>query len=219
MAGARNHEQPGTMPGPRRARPRGGGQDSADVGREAGDVGREAGDGTLAWSVAAMSDAQRRLARASAANVPQAAAAATEAAWWVTVVDAAMTRHHPDAYARALADLDPAARKAVEGSLAGLRFIRGQLGYSADPGDFIQPGPAPGPGPAAQWTWSAVSPPPQRRGSARDASPYREYRAHLAGRPVAETLGRAVGFLVRAHATATRPGHRTTPSPPGMPSE
>jgi len=156
----------------------------------------------LAWSVAAMSDALRRLAGASAANVPQAVAAACEAAWWVTVVDAAMTRHHPDAYGRALTDLDPAARRAVQGSLTGLRLIRGQLGYFADPGDFIQPAP----GPASQWTWSAVSPPRPQRGSAREASPYREYRAHLAGKPVAAALGQAAGFLCRAYASATRPG-------------
>ena len=210
MAGARNHEQPGTTPTPRRASARGGAQDSIASSRAAG-------DGTLAWSVAAMSDALRRLAEASAADVPQAVSAATEAAWWVTVVDAAMTRHHPDAYGRALAALDPAARRAVEGSLAGLRLIRGQLGYSTDPGDFIQPRPAPGPGPADQWTWSAVSPPlssadppgrPARTGSTGRTSP-----------AVAEILERAAGFLSQAHATATRPDHRTTPAPPAMPSE
>ena len=43
--------------------------------------------------------------------------AATEAEWWVTAVDAGMSRHHLGAYGRALARLDPAARRAVEGSL------------------------------------------------------------------------------------------------------
>ena len=148
MAGVRERGQPGTAPGPRSGKPSGGEQDSED-GAPA------AGDGALAWSVAAMTDALRRLAGARAADVPQAVAAATEAVWWVTAVDAAMSRRHPGAYRRALAALDPAARRAVEGSLAGLRFIRGQLGYSADPGDFIQP--APGDGPAAQWTWSAAA--------------------------------------------------------------
>jgi hypothetical protein len=198
MAGVRERGQPGTAPGPRSGNAAGGGQDSAD-GTPAG------GDGALVWSVAAMTDALRRLDRASAADMPLAVAAATEAVWWVTVVDAAMSRRHPGAYRRALAALDPAARRAVEGSLAGLRFIRGQLGYSADPGDFIQP--AHGARPAAQWTWSAVPPPAPQRGSARDVSPYREYRAQLAGRPVAEVLGRAAGFLSKAHAAAARDGH------------
>jgi hypothetical protein len=97
----------------------------------------------------------------------------------------------------------------VEGSLAGLRFIRGQLGYYADPGDFIEP--APGADPAARWTWSAVPPPAPQRGSARDASPYREYRDQLAGRAVAEVLGQAAGFLCHAHASACR-GHRSPAS-------
>jgi hypothetical protein len=155
-----------------------------------------------------MTDALRRLAEAGA-DGPRAVAAATEAVWWVTAVDAAMSRHHPGAYGRALAHLDPAARRAVEGSLAGLRFIRGQLGYYADPGDFIQR--APGADPAARWTWSAVPPPVPQRGSARDASPYREYRDQLAGRPVAEVLGQAAGFLCHAHAPACRE-HRSPAS-------
>jgi maleylpyruvate isomerase len=154
----------------------------------------------LAWSLTAMSGALRRLAAASAADIPQAVAAATEAVWWVTLVDAAMTRCHPGAYGTAL---DPAARRAVEGSFAGLRFIRGQLGY-ADPGDFIQPQPAPGGGNASPsgWTWAPLPPPPPHRGTAREASPYREYRAYLAGQPLGQALARAAGFLSQAHATA-----------------
>jgi hypothetical protein len=140
MAGVRERGQPGTAPEPRSGNTGGGGRDGADGGPAAG-------DGALAWSVAAMTDALHRLARAGASDVPLAVAAATEAVWWVTAVDAAMSRRHPGAYRRALAALDPAARRSVEGSLAGFRFIRGQLGYSADPGEFIQP--APGDRPAA----------------------------------------------------------------------
>jgi hypothetical protein len=159
----------------------------------------DAGEDALAWSVTAMSGALRRIGDAGGADVPQAVAAATETVWWVTVVDAAITRHCPDAYRAALAALDPAARRAVERSLAGLRFIRGQLGYSADPGDFIRPAPA---APAPAWTWQSVPPPSPQRGTARDTSPYREYRTQLAGRPLAEALTLTVGFLSRIHATA-----------------
>jgi hypothetical protein len=191
MAGVPEHEQPGTIHGPQRGHyARGGGDDGAESVSAAG-------SGTLIWSVAAMTEALRRLAAATAADVPQAIAAGTEAVWWIIAVDAAMSRRHPGEYRRALASLDPAARRAVEGSLAGLRFIRGQLGYCADPADFIQP--APTAGPPARWTWADVPPPAPQRGSARDVSPYREYRAHLAGRPVAEILGRAAGFLCQAH--------------------
>ncbi len=168
MADAREREQPGTVPGPRhdRGTPGPRGQDSA------GDA-RQAADGTLAWSLTAMSEALRRLAAASAADIPQAVAAATEAVWWVTLADAAMTRCHPGAYGTALAALDPAARRAVEGSFAGLRFIRGQLGYHADPGDFIQPQPAPGGGSAqpSAWTWAPL--PRRPRTAARHARPAR----------------------------------------------
>jgi hypothetical protein len=200
MADAREREQPGTAPGPDRGTPRSRGQDSAD--------------GTLAWSLTAMSEALRRLAAASAADIPQAVAAATEAVWWVTLADAAMTRCHPRAYGTALAALDPAARRAVEGSFAGLRFIRGQLGHHADPGDFIQPPPG-GTAPPSAWTWAPLSPPAPHRGTAREASPYREYRAYLAGRPLGQTLARAAGFLSQAHTTAGHAGHRNSPAATG----
>jgi hypothetical protein len=173
MADIRERDQPGTVPRPRRD---GGGRGT----RTDSPGGQDAGEDALAWSVAAMSGALRRIGDASGADVPQAVAAATEAVWWVTVVDAAITRHYPAAHRGALAVLDPAARRAVERSLAGLRFIRGQLGYSADLGDFIQPTPG---AQAAAWTWRSIPSPSPQRGRVRDTSPYREYRTQLAGRP------------------------------------
>jgi hypothetical protein len=157
-----------------------------------------------------------RFTAARAGDVPQAVAAATEAVWWITVVNSAVNRHHPAAYSRDLAALDPAARKAVERSLAGLRFIRSQLGTSADPGDFIQPPPGSGARPAAAWTWNEVPPPHPQRGKAREVSPYREYRLQLADRPVAEALERASGFLVQVHATVGRPGRHKASGPAGQ---
>jgi len=163
MADTRQRDQPGTVPGPRR--------DGGARGTSAGSPGgQDAGDDVLAWPVTAMSGALRRIGDASGADVPQAVAAAAEAVWWVTVVDAAITRHCPAAYRSALAALDPAARRAVERSVAGLRFIRGQLGYSADPGDFIAPAPG---APAAAWTWRSVPPSSPQCGTVRDTSPYR----------------------------------------------
>jgi hypothetical protein len=157
----------------------------------------------LGWSLASVSEALCRLA--AAAETPQAVAAATEAVWWITTADAALNRHHPGPYGRALAALDPAARRATERSLAGLRFIRSQLGYRADPADFIKAQPAPGSSnstPAAAWTWSLLPPPSPQRAAAREASPYREYRAQLAGRPLGEALNLTAGFLAQAHAAA-----------------
>jgi hypothetical protein len=155
-----------------------------------------------------MADALARLAAATTADAPRAVAAATEAVWWITAVDAAVTRHHPQAYGRALAALDPAARRAIERSIAGLRYIRSQLGLHADPAEFIQPQAAGDAGiPATAWTWHPVSPPRAQRSGAREPSPYREYRAQLAGRPLGEALRQAADFLGRAYATATAGHH------------
>ena len=205
MAGTGEREESGTASGTLRGR---GARRADERDSRAGDPGT--GEGALAWSVAAMSGALRRLAGARAADIPQAVAAATEAVWWVTAVDAAMIRQHPAEYGRALAALDPAARRAVERSFAGLRFIRGQLGYSADPGDFIERHPS-GRAPALAWTWRHLPPPPPQRGTARDTSPYREYRAQLAGRPLTEALTRTADFPSQAHAAA-RAGHRSPAS-------
>ena len=203
MAQARQREQPGPATAPGIPRP----------GRQHGVPGGQQDRSPLAWSLAAGSDALRRLAAAT--DTPQAVAAATEAIWWITTADAALSRHHPGPYSRALAALDPAARRSVERSLAGFRFIRAQLGYHADPADFIQEKPRPGSsnGTPAAWTWSPVSPPSPQRGSAREASPYREYRAQLAGRPLAEALNLTAGFLAQAHAAGT--GQRGTTTPAG----
>jgi hypothetical protein len=151
MADIRKRGQPGTVPVSRR--------DHGAAGRDSLGVG-DAGDGALDWPVTAMTGALRRLDAASAADVPQAVAAAIEAMWWVTVVDATMTRRYPAAYGRALAALDPAERRALERSFTGLRFIRSQLGYFADPGDFVQPAPGIR---AVAWTWRSY---PRRRSSA-----------------------------------------------------
>lgn len=55
----------------------------------------------------------------------------------------------------------------------------------------------------AHWAtayWDQAPQGPQR--AARTTTPYREYRAQLAGRPVEDTLKRAADFLSRAHAGA-----------------
>jgi hypothetical protein len=82
------------------------------------------GETALGWSAAAMGDAARRLGEARGLDLPQALAVISEAVWWVTMVDATVVRYHPGAYDRVLADLDPAARRAAEGRVGGLRFVR-----------------------------------------------------------------------------------------------
>jgi hypothetical protein len=166
-------------------------------GRDA--TGSSAGDAALGWSVTAMDAAVRRLALTGPAGAPHALAVISEAVWWVTIVDATVIRCHSASREQALARLDPAARKATEGAFAGLRFVRSQLGYFADPSDFLQPPPGAGDVPPAAWTWRQVpvtsrgAVPP--RGRAWEVSRHRDHQAHLAGRPAGDTIGRAAAFL------------------------
>ena len=102
------------------------------------------GDTALGWSAAAMGDAARRLGEARGLDLPQALAVISEAVWWVTMVDATVVRYYPGAYDRVLAALDPAARRAAEGRLGGLRFVRNWMGYHADPAELRPAAAGPG---------------------------------------------------------------------------
>jgi hypothetical protein len=113
-----------------------------------------------------------------------------------------------------VAGLAPAERRAAEGTLAGLRFVRNQMGYRADPADFICPQPTPGgagDAPVAAWTWNPVPAPvpgpvPPPRGRSWEISRHQQYRKHLAGHPVGQTIGQAAAFLTRLHAATGRAG-------------
>ena len=175
------------------------------------------GDTPLGWSAAAMGDAARRLGEARNLDLPQALAVISEAVWWVTMVDATVVRYHPDAYDRVLAGLDPAGRREAEGTLGGLRFVRNQMGYHADPADFVQPRQAPGGGdlPVAEWTWvpvAAPAPPAAPQGRAWEISRYRHYRARLAGQPVGRPIGAAVAFLSWLPVVGDQAGKNSLPA-------
>jgi hypothetical protein len=175
--------------------------------------GNPTGDTPLDWSVSALEDTTERLRAAEGMNLPEALALISEAVWWVTLVDATMIRYHHARYDRALDALDPAQRRLIEGTFAGLRFVRNCMGYYIDPADFIQPerDSAGGDAPVATWTWrqplfelSSVRPLGSRSSRAWENSRYVRYRAYLAGRPVGETVSRATAFLTRL-ATALQP--------------
>lgn len=166
----------------------------------------------LDWSITAMCDATGRLPRVRAGDQPSALAAIGEAVWWVTIVDATLVRRHPGAYDDILAGRPPAERRLIETVLAGLRFVRNQIGQHLDPAGFI--GPAPGrPGRdkdrIASWIWKSIpeprldSLPPSRR--AWERARYHAYQAQLAGHPVGDTFGRAAAFLNLAAAQADLP--------------
>jgi hypothetical protein len=156
----------------------------------------------LQWSVSAMSDLMRQLP-AAACGTTAGRAVISEAVWQVTMVDAMLVRYYPDEYDGVLADRAPADRELTEGTLAGLRFVRNRMRSEADRAAFLG-GPVP-PGPVG-WVWQPVPVPESAFGAllppAREwaITRYDAYQAFLAGRPVAETFGRAGGFLSAAAA-------------------
>jgi len=163
----------------------------------------------LQWSVTAMSETAERLPGVGVWDLDRAFAALGEAVWWITMVDATLVRHHPATYDVVMASQAMTERRLVEGTLAGLRFVRNRIGSDADLADFIKPA-APGPGAGRArvtgWTWTPVRAPELRslpaRARAWEMTRYRGYRAQLAGHTTGETFGRAVAFLTRAAADA-----------------
>jgi hypothetical protein len=169
-----------------------------------------AGASALQWSVTAMSETTGRLPRTRAGDRPRAFAVISEAVWWITIVDATLVRHHPDAYDSVLAGLAPAERQRTEGILAGLRFVRNRIGDEADLAEFIEPGdagPRSGEGRIRGWTWKPAPVPAlgslAQRAQAWEITRYQAYQAQLAGHTIGATFGRAAEFLKLAAADAT----------------
>jgi hypothetical protein len=166
----------------------------------AGDLA--AGASALAWSVTAMTDAAQRLAQVTAADEARGLTVVTEAVWRVTIVDATLVRHHPATYDSVMAHQAPRQRELVEGTLAGLRFIRNRIAGEGDLGEFIDAGE----GLITAWTWRPAQEPtltslPSRRRTWENAR-HRGYQEQLAGRTIGETLSRATVFLRLAAASA-----------------
>jgi hypothetical protein len=171
----------------------------------AGDLAAAAS--ALVWSVTAMTDATGRLSRAAAGEHPRQLTVVSEAVWCVTIVDATLVRHHPAAYDNVMASQPPAQRDLIEGTLAGLRFVRNRIA-DGDLGAFIEPGtsgPNDGKGWISGWTWVAMpesAPALPSRQWAWETARHRGYTDQLVGRTIGETLGRAAAFLKLAAAAA-----------------
>jgi len=156
----------------------------------------------LDWSLAAMDDVTERLRRARAADKQHAFALISEAVWWVTIVDGTLVRYHHEVYDGALARQSRAERVLVEGSLAGLRFVRNRMGYDTDQADFIElrNGRAAVKGArVTAWTWKSLPEPHlgtlPPRGQDWELTRYHAYQDRLAGSTIGETFRRAAAFL------------------------
>lgn len=172
--------------------------------------GLAAGASALEWSFTAMSDTAALLPVVRAADRPRAFAVIGEAVWWVTIVDATLVRHHPEAYDGVMAAQAPAECELIEGTLCGLRFVRNQIGQGVGIAEFVDPGaPAPGAddGRITGWAWLPAPAPAlaslPSRAQAWEMARYRGYQAELAGHTIGEIFGRAVAFLEQAAANAT----------------
>jgi acid phosphatase family membrane protein YuiD len=168
----------------------------------------------LDWSITAMRETTDRLQQAAGWDKPHALAAITEAVWWVTMVDATLVRYHAETYGRVLAAEDPAQRKVIEDTFAGLRFVRNRMGHKSEIEDFIQRHRQPGSqgaasGRIAAWTWRPVRKPALAAlppgGQEWEMTRYLAYRAQLADQTIGATFSRTVDFLLLAReASASR---------------
>jgi hypothetical protein len=207
MADIRNCEQCGTPFVPRREHARFCSARCRDAWNREHMDDLEAEASALQWSITAMSDAAERLSKARVLGRPRAFAVIGEAVWRVTIVDATLVRHRPDAYDSVMMGQAPAQRQLVEGTLAGLRLVRNRIGDEAGLAEFIEPGgpgPGAGAGHIASWTWRPVQKPAltalSPRGRAWEMTRYQAYQAHLAGHAVGETFGQAAASLKLAAA-------------------
>jgi hypothetical protein len=116
-------------------------------------------------------------------------------------VDATLVRYRRRAYKSAMKSQGPARRQAIEGTLAGLRYVRNQMGYHLEPAGLIrpqenQPGADRG---VTAWTWRPAPEPDlgslPPRGRAWEMTRYRAYQAQLASHTIGETFDQAAAFL------------------------
>jgi hypothetical protein len=154
-----------------------------------------------------MTDTLERLPMVWAWDRARAIAVIREAVWQVTQVDTTLVRHHLDTYDSVMAGQGPGQRELIEGTLAGLRFVRNHSSTEAGLAEFIQADcPGPSYGGITSWTWKPVLDPElallSPDGLAWEMTRYRAYRTHVAGHAVGETFVRAAAFLLLAAAKA-----------------
>ena len=162
----------------------------------------------LDWSLTAMSEAAGRLARARTLDPRHAAVAVSDATWWVTIVDSTLVRYLPGSYDATMDAQPPQQRTEIELTLAGLRYVRNQMGIHLDPVEFItQRG--------VSLVWSLLPPPHDEelspRGQDWERGRYLAYQERLAGHSVTRTFALAARFLRLAAASLPA---QDEPAPP-----
>lgn len=159
----------------------------------------------LTSSMAAMNEATARLPAIRVWDQPKALAAIGEAVWWITMVDATLVRHQPDAYDTVMAARTLAERELIVEALAGLLFVRNWIGREAGLGEIVETGA--GARRITQWTWKPIGEPAlaglRPRAQAWELARYRAYQACLAGHTIGKTFGQAAAFLTLIGANAT----------------
>jgi hypothetical protein len=95
-----------------------------------------------------------------------------------------------------------AERRLIEDTLAGLRFVRNQMGSAVHQVNFVYPGAGqldPDQRGICAWTWNSLPEPTLAslppRGQIWEMARYRAYEAQLARHRVGDTFGLAAGFL------------------------
>lgn len=174
-----------------------------------------AGDSVLQWAIPAMGEAIRAMMIVHSGDRPAAYAAISDTVWAVTMVDAALTRRHPEIYDEVLAGDAAPDRRLLEESLAGLRFVRNRIPHHAAVAEVVDPrvderADAERPSVDAavtDWRWQSVPTPVLARRRARaqawELARYEAYQRRLAGRPIGESFALAQAFLLRTAAGAS----------------
>jgi hypothetical protein len=163
----------------------------------------------LEWSLAGVGDVIERLSVHQPADRAAAFEAVGEAVWWVTIIDARMIRQYMDIYDAILAAQPAARHPLIEGTLAGLRFVRNQLSEDWPQADFIEPPQIAGEGVAttAAWRWAHLPEPGLEalpsHGQSWEMTRYQAYEEWLAGNCVGRVFQRATDFLSLACGRAT----------------
>ena len=157
----------------------------------------------LAWSVVALRDTVQQLAGLTVTEPSEAYAVIGEAVWRVTIVDATMIRYHPGVYQQTVAGQTLQQRQVTEKTLAGLRFVRNQMGYRYPPSAFVQPAEIADLSAGslvAEWIWKAPPSPPPPSGQGWEMDRYQAYLTQLAGHVTGEAFQQTAAFLLQVSA-------------------